>query len=187
MDKQSRTIPMGSAVHADRDATRMGDHSLWCHRVQPARVADVGAARLSQHVSQDRHGRGVGNRHLLRRPAVGDAGSHALYRRHGACVLWSAFPVLVHHDRMRCGVGFPFADFIRHNTEDGRTRIAYAPDRFRRDADGVVRRDHGAYGRVRARPGHLFRDERSARGHRQYGGRRGHRSFPAGASRLLRK
>ena len=43
-----------------RYAARVGDHHLRRHRVQPAGVADAGAARLPEHVPQDRHDRGAG-------------------------------------------------------------------------------------------------------------------------------
>ena len=105
----------------------------------------------------------------VRRAAAGDAGDDALHRRHRAGIFRSAVPVPVHHHRLRLGVGLPFADLLGHDTQDGRTRIAHAADRLRRHADGVVRGDHGADRRLRARSRHLLRDELAVRDHRHDG------------------
>ena len=81
-----REPDLGAAVHPDRPAARLGADHLRRHRRQPAGVADAGAARLPEHLPQDRHHRRAGARHLLRRAAARDAGDDALHRRHaGRC------------------------------------------------------------------------------------------------------
>ena len=80
----------------------------------------------------------------------------------GTGTVWSGQPVPVHHDRVRCRVGLPCADLVGHDAEADRQRNQRALHRLRRDADGIVRRDHGAGRRLRDRAGHLLRDERPA-------------------------
>ena len=163
---------LGTAVHAHRPAARVGAHRLRRGRGQPAGVADARAARLPEHLPEDRHHGRAGGRHLRRRADAGDAGDHALPRRQRAGVLRPAVPVPVHHHRLRRGVGLPLADLVGHDTQDDREGVARALHRLRRHAGRIVRRGDGAHGRVRARPGHLLRDERAGGGDRHHGGAR---------------
>ena len=92
----------------------------------------------------------------------------------------SLVSVPVHHHRLRFRVGLPCADFLGHHAQDGGKGIAHAADRIRRHAHRVVRRDHGAHCRKRARSGHLFRHEFAVRRHRHHGGERGAGHFQLG-------
>ena len=109
------------AVHADRHAAGLGADHLRRHRREPAGVADARAARLPEHLPQDRHDRRAGDRHLLSsRRTLAMPADHALHRRHRAGVLRQAVPVPVHHHRVRRGLGLPFADLVGHDAEDDR-------------------------------------------------------------------
>ena len=165
----------------------LGDHRLRRHRIQPAGVADAGAARLPEHVPQDRHDRGAGDRHLLRRAATWRCRRRrASSTAAGRCSPGTLFPFLFITIACGCGVGLPCADLLGHDAQDDREGIAHAADRLRRHAHRILRRDHGADRGLRARPGHLLRDERAGRGHRHDGGERGAGHLRAGASRSRR-
>jgi hypothetical protein len=91
---------------------------------------------------------------------------------------WSGNPVPlpVHHHRLRRRVRLPRADLLGHHAEDDRERTARPLHRLRRHADGILRRHHGAGGRIDHRSGRLLRDEqpgRPARHHRPERGCRG--------------
>ena len=72
-------------------------------------------------------------------------------------------PVPVHHHRLRGGQRLAFADLVGHHAEDDREREPDPLHRLWRDADGIVRRDHGDDRRDRDPPGRLFRHEQLGR------------------------
>ncbi len=69
-----------------------------------------------------------------------------------------------------CGAvsGFSFARRLGNDAQDDRERGPFADDRLRRDADGKLRRDHGAGRRKRARSCHLLRAEQPSRADRHH-------------------
>ena len=112
--------------------------------VGAAGVAAARAARLSVDVPQDRHDPRPRDRHPDRRARAEDAGVDEVHRRQRPGLVGQPVPVPVHHDRVRRGVGLPRADLVGHDAQADRQRSQHALHRLRRDADGIVRRDHGA-------------------------------------------
>ena len=80
--RRRRRSDVGADVHPQRPAAGLGADHLRRHRREPAGVADARAARLPEHLPQDRHDRRAGDRHLLRRAEAGHAGHHPVPRRH---------------------------------------------------------------------------------------------------------
>ena len=153
----------GVDVHLQRRDAGADHHRLWLRRIRAAGLAAAGAARLPVHIPQDRHDPRSGARHPRRDARPSDAGGQPLRRRHRAGVLRSAVPLPVHHHRLRRCLRLPLADRIGHHAQDGREREPGPADRLRRDADGKLRRHHGADRRLRAGAGALLRDEQPGR------------------------
>ena len=141
-------------LHADR---------LWLRRLGLAGVAVARAARLSVDLPEGRHDHVARDRHFHRLARPPDAGGQPLHRRHGPGLRRQRLPVPVHHHRLRRGVGLSCARVVRHDAEDDRRRDADALHRLWRDADGILRRGHGADRRKRAGARRLFRHEQRRR------------------------
>ena len=106
---------------------------------------------------------------LVRAPARAAARAHAVHRRQRARVRGQAVPVLLHHDRVRRDLGLPRADLERHDAEAARPRERRARGRLRRDADGELRRDHGAALGGGDGPRRLLRDQLARGADRHHG------------------
>ena len=115
-------------------------------------------------------------------PARAAPGAHALHRRQRAGLRGQALPLLLHHDRLRRDLGLPRADLERHHAQAARPRDGCALHRLRRDADGILRRDHGAALRGGDGARHVFRDQRAGRAARRDARRPPRRRSAAGAS-----
>ena len=172
----SHSPTLGPLLTYSRAAARMGGDRVRRDRLHATGVAAARAARLPVYLPEDRRPGGARHRHLHRAAGTEDACDDAFHRRHGAGGVGLAVPVPVHHHRLRFRVGLPRPDLLRHDAEDDRARGPGPLHRLRRHADRVLRRRHGARRRVRARPGHLLRNERAGSGDRadrRYG-RQGH-------------
>ena len=77
-------------------------------------------------------------------------------------------PVPVYHHCLRCRVWLPRADRLRHHAEADGQRNRRALHRLRRDADGILRGDHGAGCGVDYRAWPVLCDEHPAGGSRHY-------------------
>ena len=162
----SRDSGAGALFQSLRPDAGAGHHRLRLRRLGAAGVAAAGAQGLSLDLPEDRHDRAAGDRHRHRSSRSANAGGDALHRRHRPGVGGQSVPVPVHHHRLRLGVGLAFAHRVGHHAEDDREREADSVHRLRRDADGIVRRDHGDDRRFGAASGRLLRDEQRGGGDR---------------------
>ena len=74
----------------------------------------------------------------------------------------SLFPFLFITIACGADLGLSLARIVGHDAEDARQRDQRAPHRLRRDADGELRRHHGADRGFDAGTGPLFRNEQPA-------------------------
>jgi hypothetical protein len=117
---------------------------------------------------KNRRDRGPCDWHRDHQPGTENACGHAVHRRHRPAVERRDVPVPVHYHRLRCGVWFPRADRFRHHAEADGQRNRRTLHWVWRDADGILRGDHGAGGSVYHRTGSVFRDEHAASGPRHH-------------------
>ena len=96
---------------------------------------------------------------VIVRPDLRDARADPVHRRLRPGLGGEPVPVPVHHHRLRVGVRLAFADRLGHHAEDDREREPDPLHRLWRDADGVLRRDHGDDRGLGDPPRRLFRDE----------------------------
>ena len=139
-------------------------HRLRLRRLGAAGLAAAGAARLSVHLPQDRH-------HPRRsRSASSSCCRTCRCRRSpqfidgtGPVFSGALFPFLF--ITIACGAVSGFHSLISSGTTpkmlENETQARL--HRLRRDADGSLRRHHGADRRLRARAGRLLRDEQPGR------------------------
>ena len=115
---------------------------------------------------------GARGRHHHRPPRPADAVDHPVHRRQRPGFRRRAVPVPVHHHRLRGGLRLPRADLVGHHAEDAGERGTCPLHRLWRDADGIVRRHHGADQRHHPAAGRILRDEQPGGRHRHDGGKR---------------
>ena len=165
-----RDAGTGRMVQPARQHAGADHHRLRLRRLGAADLAAARAARLPVHLHEGRHRPAAGGRHHGRAPRSADAGDDKVRGRHRPGLGGEPVPVPVHHHRLRSGFRLARADLVRHHAEDDRERVTDPPDRLRRHADGVVRRDHGDDRRHGDPSRRLFRHEQRRRDHRHGSG-----------------
>jgi hypothetical protein len=105
-------------LHLQRAGIGVGHHHIRRHCFHAAGMAPSRAARLPQHVPEDRGDCRSCDRYLSGSTRSEDAGGNPIYRWYRTRLLWTTVPIPVHHHRVRCRVGLPFADLVWHHAQD---------------------------------------------------------------------
>jgi hypothetical protein len=100
-------------LHLQRAGIGVGHHHIRRHCFHAAGMAPSRAARLPQHVPEDRGDCRSCDRYLSGSTRSEDAGGNPIYRWYRTRLLWTTVPIPVHHHRVRCRVGLP-SRFAQH-------------------------------------------------------------------------
>ena len=131
-------------LHLQGREARLHAHRLWLRGFGAAGVDAARAARLSLDLPEDRHDLSARDRHFHRLARPPDAGDHQFVDGTGPVFAGNLFPFLF--ITIACGAVSGFHSLVSSGTTpkmiDNETARPF--HRLWRDADGELRRDHGA-------------------------------------------
>src|SRR5882724_7802437 len=122
----------------------LGDYGLRLGGVDSAGVDVTDSTRLSQHLSENRHGRRSCCGGVVDSPGAANAGADKIHRWKRIGVRRPGFSFCLHYHRVRCCFGVSFAYRFGNNAEDAGARVTDSRHRLRCDDyrdDGRVNGD----------------------------------------------
>ena len=122
----------------------LGDYGLRLGGVDSAGVDVTDPTRLSQHLSENRHGRRPCCGGVVDSPGAANAGADKIHRWKRIGFRRAGFSFCFHYHRVRCCFGVSFAHRFGNNAEDAGARVTDSRHRLRRDDyrdDGRVNGD----------------------------------------------
>ena len=158
---------LGGMVHAHRPAARLVPDDLRPVGLDPPGLAPARAARLPEHLHENRNGRGAGGGDHSLVPDAEDAGADAVHRWQRPRVRRPGLPLLFHHHRLRGDFGLPLGHRVRHDAEADLPRNGHSRGGLRRDDHRNVRRRHGPDRGLHDAAGRVLRDQCGRRGPRR--------------------
>jgi carbon starvation protein len=143
-------------LHAEGHDAGVVDHGLRPARLDFAGVAAARAARLPEHVHEDRHGDARSAVAIVALPDLKMPALTKFIDGTGPVVAGKLVPVRLHHHRLRGGLGLPLAHRLGHDAQAAGARESHPGRRLRRDGDWRWSWHHGADRRLRDGAGRVF-------------------------------